>query len=315
ENEYLKEQEEKGFIEMHLGEEAKEELTSKTVYDLVIKSPGISLNAMNKPYKDDEITSQTNIFLSLYASQCVGITGTKGKSTTSTLIYNMIKAKHEDTLFAGNIGRPMFDLIDRITPDTIIVLELSAHQLQYINQSPKVSVLLNLYEEHLDHFITYEEYQKAKLNILKYQNSKENAFIYNEDSKLISSWIKKIKPKSTLLPINAKNYPFDEPKYLKGEHNKFNIMVAYEVAKFLGVESEEGLKEVLEFKGLEHRLEFVCLKDGVEYYNDSISTIAQTTIAALNSLEGVQTLILGGKDRGVDYSELANILIDYKDLK
>jgi UDP-N-acetylmuramoylalanine--D-glutamate ligase len=92
-------------------------------------------------------------------------------------------------------------------------------------------------------------------------------------------------------------------------------MVAYEVAKFLGVESEEGLKEVLEFKGLEHRLEFVCLKDGVEYYNDSISTIAQTTIAALNSLGGVQTLILGGKDRGVDYSELENILIDYKDLK
>ncbi|MDD4703851.1 MAG: hypothetical protein PHE28_05915, partial [Bacteroidales bacterium] len=134
-------------------------------------------------------------------------------------------------------------------------------------------------------------------------------------SKLISSWIKKIKPKSTLLPVNIKDYSFEEPKYLKGEHNKFNIMVAYEVAKFLGVESEEGLKEVLEFKGLEHRLEFVCYKDGVEYYNDSISTIAQTTIAALNSLEGVQTLILGGKDRGVDYSELANILIDYKDLK
>ena len=315
ENEYLKEQQEKGYIEMHLGEEAKEELTTKTVYDLVIKSPGVALHTMTNPYKDSEITSQTNIFLSLYANQCVGITGTKGKSTTSTLIYNMIKANHKDTLFAGNIGKPMFDLIDRITPNTIIVLELSAHQLQYINQSPKVSVLLNLYEEHLDHFITYEEYQKAKLNILKYQTSKENAFIYNEESKLISSWIKKIKPKSTLLPINAKNYSFEEPKYLMGEHNKFNIMVAYEVAKFLGMESEEGLKEVLEFKGLEHRLEFVCYKDGVEYYNDSISTIAQTTIAALNSLEGVQTLILGGKDRGVDYSELSNILIDYKDLK
>lgn len=315
ENEYLKEQEEAGYIEMHLGEEAKEELTTKTVYDFVIKSPGISLHSMTKPYQDSEITSQTNIFLSLYAHQCVGITGTKGKSTTSTLIYNMIKAKHKDTLFAGNIGKPMFDLIDKITPNTIIVLELSAHQLQYIEHSPKVSVLLNLYEEHLDHFLSYEEYQKAKLNILKYQSSKDNAFIYNADSKLISSWIKKIKPGSTLLPIKVKDYSFEEPKYLKGEHNKFNIIIAYEVAKFLGVESKKGLKDVLEFKGLEHRLEFVCSKDGVEYYNDSISTIAQTTIAALNSLEGVQTLILGGKDRGVDYSELENILFDYKDLK
>ena len=303
------------ILEFHVGEDAGYSQDTMGEYDLVIKSPGIALHKMARPYKENQITSQTEIFLQQYSHQCIGVTGTKGKSTTSTLIYKMIKEKHDDVLLAGNIGVPMLDLIDQITPNTIIVLELSAHQLQYVNTSPRISVLLNLYEEHLDHFQTYEKYQEAKLNILKYQDENDNAFIYNANDKLIGDWIEKLQKKTSLIPIDVKNYSFSEPINLKGEHNKFNIMVAYNVAKFLGMESEEGLKSILEFNGLEHRLQFVCKKDGVEYYNDSISTIPQATLAALNSLKNVETLILGGKDRGIDYSILKDILFEFKDLK
>lgn len=303
------------ILEFHVGEDASYSQDDMGEYDLVIKSPGIALHKMKRPYKESQLTSQTEIFLQQYSHQCIGVTGTKGKSTTSTLIYKMIKEKHDDVLLAGNIGVPMLDLIDQITPNTIIVLELSAHQLQYIKTSPRISVLLNLYEEHLDHFQVYEKYQEAKLNILKYQDEKNNAFIYNANDKLIGEWVEKLQKKTSLIPINVKDYSFSEPITLKGDHNKFNIMVAYNVAKFLGMESEEGLRSILEFNGLEHRLQFVCEKNGVEYYNDSISTIPQATLAALSSLKNVETLILGGKDRGIDYSILKDILFEFNDLK
>lgn len=315
ENEFLKEDIKNNLLEFYLGEQALYSHTKDGNYDLVIKSPGISLENMKTPYKEEELTSQTQLFLERYAKQTIGITGTKGKSTTSTLIYKMLKAKHEDVLLAGNIGLPMLDLIDQITPYTIIVLELSAHQLQNITISPRVSVILNLFEEHLDHFQTYDKYQKAKLNILKYQKEESNALIYNANDKLIEKGIKEINKKTKLIPIDIKDYSFSEPITLKGAHNKFNIMVAYSVAKFLGLESDEGLKSILEFTGLNHRLQFVCKKNGVEYYNDSISTIPQATLAALKSLENVQTLILGGKDRGIDYSILKDILFEFKTLK
>ncbi|MDD4830045.1 MAG: UDP-N-acetylmuramoyl-L-alanine--D-glutamate ligase [Bacteroidales bacterium] len=299
------------ILKFHVGDDA----SYSQEYDLVIKSPGIALNKMTRTYNEQQITSQTDIFLQQYAHQCIGVTGTKGKSTTSTLIYKILKEKHEDVLLAGNIGVPMLDLIDQITPNTIIVLELSAHQLQFIKKAPKVSVLLNLYQEHLDHFQTYEQYQEAKLNILKYQDENNNAFLYNSNDKLIGEWIDKLQKKTSLIPIDIKDYSFPEPTTLKGEHNKFNIMIAYNVAKFLGKESEEGLKSIIEFNGLEHRLQFVCERDEVTYYNDSISTIPQATLAALRSLKNVQTLILGGKDRGIDYSILKNILFEFEDLK
>lgn len=311
----FREQWDNEILEFHVGEDAGYSQDTMGEYDLVIKSPGIALHKMARPYKENKIISQTEIFLQQYSHQCIGVTGTKGKSTTSTLIYKMIKEKHDDVLLAGNIGLPMLDLIDQITPYTIIVLELSAHQLQYVKKSPRISVLLNLYEEHLDHFQAYEKYQEAKLNILKYQEENDNAFIYNANDKLTVEWIEELHKKTSLIPIDIKDYSFSEPITLKGEHNKFNIMVAYNVAKFLGLESEEGLKSILEFNGLEHRLQFVCKKDEVDYYNDSISTIPQATLAALNAIKNVETLILGGKDRGIDYSILKDILFEFEDLK
>lgn len=303
-----------GLLECHVGDDSKYSQNELYKYDLVIKTPGVSIKKMVRPYDEKLISSQTKLFLKHFGHQCIGITGTKGKSTTSTLVYEMLKAKYDNVLLAGNIGVPMFDLIDKITPETIIVLELSAHQLQYINHSPDISVVLNLYEEHLDHFANYEEYQSAKMNLLKNLDKYKGFFIYNEEDRLINKWIKDINPEANLIPLNIRNYSFDQPKYLKGEHNKFNIMVAYEVARLCSLNSPEGLKKVLEFKGLEHRLEFVAEINGVEYYNDSISTIPQSALAAIKSLDNVETLILGGMDRGIDYNPLLELL-DVKSIK
>lgn len=302
-------------IDFYLGRDSKYSKEKADKYDIIIKSPGISLLKLNQPYKEDAISSQTNLFLERYSKQIIGITGTKGKSTTSTLVYNILKAKHKDVLLAGNIGIAMFSLIDLIKEDTIIILELSAHQLEYIKKAPKISILLNLFEEHLDHFQTNKRYQDAKLNILRYQKEEDSLFIYNVNDNQIKEKLKEIDSNSRLIPIDIKDYSFQEPTLLKGEHNKFNIMVAYTIAKELGLETDKGLKSILEFSGLEHRLQFVCSKDHIEYYNDSISTIPQATIAALESLPNVQTLILGGKDRAIDYSILENILFDFPNLK
>ena len=128
-------------------------------YDIVIKTPGISLK--DKDIDLSKITSQTDLFLEEFHSQIIGITGTKGKSTTSTLIYHLLKESGRDAILAGNIGIPIFDVIEKITNKSIIVFELSAHQLQFIHRSPHIGILLNVFEEHLDHFGTFDAYRNA----------------------------------------------------------------------------------------------------------------------------------------------------------
>ena len=140
-------------------------------YDIVLKTPGISL--LGKNIDLSKITSQTDLFLEEFHSQIIGITGTKGKSTTSTLIYHLLKESGRDAILAGNIGIPIFDIIERITNKSIIVFELSAHQLQFIHRSPHIGILLNVFEEHLDHFGTFETYRSAKLNIIKKMGEKD----------------------------------------------------------------------------------------------------------------------------------------------
>ncbi|MDR0971798.1 MAG: UDP-N-acetylmuramoyl-L-alanine--D-glutamate ligase [Bacteroidales bacterium] len=309
-------------IKTHLGDSSYETHISKNGKDIVFVSPGVDLKSMRSNEYERIVTSQTDLFLKLFYKQTIGITGTKGKSTTSTLTYDIIKNKTNNVFLAGNIGTPSFDLIDKINEDSIIVLELSAHQLQYITVAPKVSVLLNIYEEHLDRFHSFEAYQNAKLNILFCQDNRNirSVFIYNSSDEIINKTIKKLRTNSKLIGVNLNSYeksPFlnQEPDYLKGVHNKFNIVCAYYAAKAMKMENENGLKSVLSFKGLPNRMQFVETINGVDYYNDSISTIPQATLAALDALGNVETLILGGMDRGIDYSILKNILFDYPSLK
>jgi UDP-N-acetylmuramoylalanine--D-glutamate ligase len=267
----------------------------------------------------------------------IGVTGTKGKSTTSSLIHHIFKSCNLDSKLVGNIGIPILSEINDIKDNTIIVFEMSSHQLQYVTKSPKIAVLLNIYEEHLDYYESFNEYILAKENIYKFQN-KQDLVIYNSTSCNINI-DNLLKIGQRRLPVYINNENINENNYiniksneiifcinkkissidmkdiktnLKGEHNLFNIVIALAVSNEMGLDIKDVLKAISSFVGLEHRLEYVGKFNDINFYNDSIATIPEATICAIKSLEKVDTIIIGGKDRGVNYSELVKFLVDSK---
>lgn len=275
-------------------------------YDIVIKTPGISLKDFDT--KGVTITSQTDLFLSQFRGQTIGITGTKGKSTTTTLIYHLLKSSGRDAILTGNIGIPCFDVIEDIKPESIVVYELSAHQLEYVHNSPHVGVLLNVFEEHLDHFGTMECYKTAKLNLIRYMGDGDTAVIHDS---LLNDTLN--------LFVNSKVFSlfdFDDDVDrtalpLKGEHNYMNVKAALLACDAYGVDYRELIPYLYTFKPLEHRLEPVGTFDGVTFVNDSISTIPQAAISACQAMGRVDFLLLGGFDRGIDYQPLADYLKEH----
>ena len=275
-------------------------LDSVRDYDIVIKSPGIPFFSIPEGVK---VTSQTELMLMANRKKIIGVTGTKGKSTTSTLIYCILKDAGKDVKLLGNIGIPLFESLEEITDSTILVCEMSSHQLENVKYSPHIAVLLNIFEEHLDHYASYEDYQLAKVNIFRHQKE-EDIVIYSNENELVCNYINKY-------AIGKKfSFPYDYEikSNLLGEHNKKNIMAARLVARVFGIEEEKIQESVKNFKGLPHRLEYVGEFNGIKYYNDSISTIPEATIEALKSLKDVDTVLIGGLDRGVHYEKLADFL-------
>ena len=288
-------------------------------YDLIIKSPGIVLENKSKEVIS-RVTSQTELFLSLFRNQVIGITGTKGKSTTSALTAHIFKESGFDTLLLGNIGIPAFSKMDEIHEDTVIVYELSCHQLEYTRVSPHIGVLLNLYEEHLDHYGTFENYKNAKANL--YRNQKEGDYLFCFEECLP----KKNETRATVIPFGPHGIlqiEEDEVSYrrttlmigeaethLKGRHNLNNIGVAYALAKEYGISDEDFLKGLSTFAPLPHRLQEIGTFDGVTYYDDSISTIGQTAIQAVEALKAVGSILIGGMERGIDYSDLEEFFFE-----
>lgn len=297
--------------------------------DLIIKSPGISFKNIDISKFENKITSQLELFLEYTKSLCIGVTGTKGKSTTSSLIYEVIKEQGRDVELLGNIGIPIFDEIEKIKKDTITVLELSSHALQYVKKSPNISILLNVFEEHLDHYKSFDEYRDAKFNIFKFQKEKDFA-IFNLDNKVISNKIytykkedygitidnnKNNKSKNTVFLKdnyiwinNEKVYDISNTRKLKGNHNLNDIMFVLAVCKILNLDLDKATISINEFNPLEHRLEFVGEFNKILYYNDSIATIPEATIESIKALGNVDTLIVGGNDRGVSQKELIEFL-------
>ena len=139
-------------------------------YDVILKAPGVIIKDSLDDATKTKITSQSDLFMRVFHNQVIGVTGTKGKSTTSSLIYHVLKNAGYDTQLVGNIGKPCFDIIDEITPNTVVVFELSAHQLEFIQARPHIAVLLNIYDEHFDHYSSPDAYYQAKKNIFKYQS-------------------------------------------------------------------------------------------------------------------------------------------------
>lgn len=275
-------------------------------YDIIFKSPGVVIEH-ETPELVSRICSQTEFFLSRYGHQVIGITGTKGKSTTATLLHHILSQSGRDTLLLGNIGIPAFDKLENVTNNTLVIYELSSHMIEYAKSAPHVAVLLNIFPEHLDHYGTFEKYVAAKQNVYRFQDE-DDVLYCNVDQHFDQSICR-----SRLIPV-----AFDDGSIIQlqqgdtcllGRHNLFNIGVVYRVCTSLGITDAEFLKGLRSYRPLPHRMEYVGRFDGVDYYDDSISTACETTIQALESLPGVGTLLLGGMDRGIDYSPLVSYLL------
>lgn len=283
-------------------------------YELVMKSPGISLRDFDvRP--ETVVTCQTDLFLKFAPMKKIGITGTKGKTTTTNLIFEIVKAAGINACMIGNMGIPVFDSLGEKNYDTAVI-EMSSHQLEYTHTSPDIAVVTNVYPEHLDHYNGFSGYVNAKLNILRYQNE-NNFFVYNGEQGLSEFIdIKKIPAKRKGVKLSdAENDKFlteliSANERLLGDHNKIDILYAAEVAKFMGISREDILQGIQNFGGIEHRMEPVGTFKGIDFYNDCIATIPQATICAVKALGNISTLIVGGMDRGIDYSLLENELYE-----
>ena len=301
-------------------------------FDIIMKTPGISFANINIESFKEKIKSQLELFLEFIDVTTIGVTGSKGKSTTSSLIYQILKDQNKDTVLMGNIGVPVFDCIEDIRESTIVVLEMSSHQLEYMDVSPNIAILLNIYEEHLDHYKSIKEYAEAKINIGRFQKNSDY-FIYNVDNKIIKECIDEIETlndikyevsyngnlsndnsnkvyiKDDYIYINEnKVYNINDKRNLLGNHNLNNIMFVLAVCNILKLNLKKAKETISNFKGLEHRMEYVGKYNNIIYYNDSIATIPEATINSIRALKNVDTLILGGMDRGISYNEFIKFL-------
>lgn len=289
-------------------------------YDVVFKSPGIVLKKSFDQYKT-VITSQTELFLSVYGRQVIGVTGTKGKSTTSTLLYHVFKTAGVDCVLLGNIGIPPFERVEELTPGTLVVMELSCHQLEYTRFAPHTAVLLNVFEEHLDHYGSFEKYKAAKENIYRWQQPGDqlicnirnlpapNDFagtLFTVTGEQVQADIRIRDGVITLK--DGKYYTIPDEIPLLGEHNAFDIGIVYALCEKAGIGDDTFTKALKTYQPLPHRLQFVGEYDGVRFYDDSISTIGQTTIQALKTLPDTETVLIGGMERGIDYTDLIEYL-------
>lgn len=280
-------------------------LKNQTDFDLAIKTPGLPKKLVTIPY-----TTATNIFLSQIGNQTIGVTGSKGKSTTASLIYTILKKGGFKVRLLGNIGQPMLaSLVKPLQPNEIIVLELSSYQLDDIEFSPHIAVALNLFPEHMNYHGNIKNYYSAKKNIINFQ--KENdIFIYNDQDSQLRLWARTSQARA--VPF-AKVIPLpDDELPLLGEHNKQNIRAAAAVAKIFHIPDTAIEEAIRQFKPLPHRLELVGEFLGIKFYNDAISTTPESTIMAIRSLPAIGTILLGGQDRGYDFSELKKVIKDYQ---
>ena len=283
-------------VKWHLG---KDYLNVLKRYDVIIKSPGIPFKTLPKTALR-KITSQTEIFFNNCPGKIIGITGTKGKSTTASMIYKILREGGLRAHLVGNIGKPVLNLLFSATPKDIYVYELSSHQLYNLKKSPHIAVFLNIFPEHLDYYKNFNEYLWAKQNITRYQ-AEDDYFIFNSQDKNV---------RETAKISKAKKIP------IKGEYYDLNKAAAKAVGKIFKIPEKIIEKAIREFKPLPHRLELVGTFKGITFYNDALSTIPETAILAMEKLgKKVETVFLGGFDRKINFKKLAQYILKNKNIK
>lgn len=316
-------------------------------FDLVLRSPGVKIedleNSLNDSVSDGagskgkspEITSQTKLFLDLFMGTVIGVTGTKGKGTTSTLIYEMLKEEGRDVYLGGNIGTPPFDYLDETNGGSWVVLEMSSFQLVDVTKSPHIAVMLMVTSEHLDYHKDTMEYVEAKRNILRFQKSGDFAIVNRDypasnesdihtDGKVYYiSREREVEEgcfalgNQIVLRINGNSLPVIDTRelQLRGDHNHENACAASLAAYLAGVRLGTLTKVLKSFLGLEHRLELVATINNVEYFNDSFSTTPETAIAAIESFKNPEILVLGGSSKNSDFTELGEVIGKRENIK
>lgn len=285
-------------------------------FDLIFRSPGVPYNIIAKKFKNwkleirnlklQKIISATKLFFALCPCPIIGITGTKGKTTTSTLIYQILKNCGWNAYLAGNVGEPALNVLPKLNKESLVVLEMSSFQLQDLEQSPHIAVILEMFPDHQDSHSSFEEYFEAKSRIALNQKP-ENRIFYFADNKY-SQKIAALS-KGEKISINDKVFsPFSNKDLLiPGRHNLRNALMAFSVAQSLRCPSDKILETIRHFRGVEHRLEFVAKIGGVSFYNDSASTNPGTTAVAVRSFKEPKVLIVGGKDKNLSYEDWPKI--------
>lgn len=301
-------------------------------FDIIFRSPSVlptREELVTAANKGAIITSEIEMVLKLAPCKIIGVTGTEGKTTTTSIIYEILKSSGKNCFLGGNIGKPIFTEIKNMKPEDIVVLELSSFQLMGMEVSPDISVVTNMYPDHLNIHSSYEEYQQAKKNIFLHQNEngvvilnydneitrkfadevKSNLVFFSSLENLENGYVYDRKDETIKSYVNgkSKNILKKQEIKLRGIHNYENICAALAATAPI-VDEKSQIKAIKEFNGVEHRLEFVRELNGVKYYNDSIGTSPASTIAGLNAFDENIILLAGGSDKGLDYTEIGETI-------
>jgi UDP-N-acetylmuramoylalanine--D-glutamate ligase len=282
--------------------DGEEYLQRQHDFDITIKTPGIPQHLISR-----QSTTATQLFFSqVPKDQIIGITGSKGKSTTATLVYLLLKAAGKKVNLVGNIGLPALQQLQEsaFDEDDLFVYELSSYQLEDLDVSPHIAVVTSLFPEHIDHHGSLEAYYEAKRNILRYQTSHDIA-VHALGFPQLEEWIQASRAEC----IEEVAVPFTvSAPALRGDHMRSNVALAYTIGKLFGVSDASAEEVINTFQGLPHRLQKIGEYNDIEFYDDSISTTPESAIAGLRALGNVDTIILGGVDRGYRFEELENEL-------
>ncbi|NQU83986.1 MAG: UDP-N-acetylmuramoyl-L-alanine--D-glutamate ligase [Parcubacteria group bacterium] len=285
--------------------------------DLILKNPAVRKESPYLRIAEEHsvpIETDISIFFKLCPSKIIGITGTRGKSTTCSLLYELLIAENDNVYLGGNIQNSPLNFLDKLNKDSLVILELSSWMLESLGRrSPHIALITNVMPDHLNTYSGMKEYIKAKSLIFKYQK-KDDIAVLNYDNKITREMGDNIKSKKRWFSLKRQSSCKKLLKNVRllGEHNLHNALGAITVAKMLGVSDTSIKKTLKSFNGIPNRLEFVCEIDGVKYYNDTTATTPDAVIAGLKALSSKKiVLIAGGVDKNLDYRELAGELPKY----